>query len=162
MGALQDVGGPQVTGVHVHGLPLVAREGVVPAVHDVLDARPEDRLGDADDHVVHQDVAEQVGRERRRILLDVAGVPVVGGIRPPLERHEVGEHPLVDDVEVGGVDDVVEDHEAVRTQGLDRCRDVLRRHDAARQLVGCDADVHHGCYLPMLRSGTGEVTRRRW
>lgn len=120
--------------VHVHRLPRLRLRGRVGRVKAQHGPRAEDALGDLGGEGVGDDVGEDEGGRRRRLLLDVArrGVEVAVHAAAWLSEEARGVllHALVEGAEVRGRDGVGEGNEAVRVQGGERALQRVRAEGA--------------------------------
>ena len=117
--------GPKLAAIGVNRLSVFAQNGGVAAIERAIHSVAKNGMGDLDGELVHQNVSEQVRRERRRVLLDVAAVPVERGIRAVLQKLNIGEHALLHDFNVIEADHVFDDDKSVGIDGRNSLGKVL-------------------------------------
>ena len=111
--------GPELARVDVQRLLVRVGQAGVATVEGILDALAEYGLRHVDDEVVGQHVAEEIRRERRRVLLQVAVFELIGHVVEGQDLIDIGEHALAQDGDVVWVDGAVEDDEAIFADGGD-------------------------------------------
>src|SRR5579875_1330649 len=80
--------------VKMHWLTVRAWQGRVAAVEHITRLRAEHRPRHGDTEIVYQNLPKKVGWERRRVLLNISPIPVVGRVLSGLQPSQILQHLL--------------------------------------------------------------------
>src|SRR5690348_8167640 len=97
----------------MHRLTFAVRQGSVAAVKSVVKPFPQHALRNLPDERVQKNVLEQVRRERRRILLNVAAIEIERRVGTLEDRLQVVQHLDLELIEMRDVDDALQDNHSV-------------------------------------------------
>ena len=130
--------GPQLAVVEVQRLLSLVRQTGVTAVHCVFHPFAQRGPRDLYDEVIYEDIAEEIGWKRWRILLQVAVVELKGDVVECEDGSDIGEHTFAQKLDVFQRDGVVQQEEAVFPQRVKGQLQMFRNKAAAVSFVLAD------------------------